>query len=298
MRSLPEDFEAHIKSGTTTLCNCWKLTRNDGTVKGFTDHDNNIEIEGTLYEASTGFIGTQAISRIGLSVDNMEVHSALTSSSLLETDLANGLYDNAAVELYLVNWQNPEQKVLQRTGNVGEVKRGALTFMAEVRGLAHNLQQPQGRVFQQTCDADIGDGRCKLELNTPIYSATVTVTQLQTTHSFISDALSAYLSGWFNGGKIEWTTGANSGVILEVKSHIKQSETVAIISLWQSLGQGVNIGDQFKITAGCDKIFRTCKNKFSNQENFRGFPHIPGNDFLVKSPNQNDGTQDGSSQNE
>lgn len=298
MRSLPEDFEAHIKSGTTTLCNCWKLTRNDGTVKGFTDHDNNIEIEGTLYEAFTGFIGTQAISRIGLSVDNMEVHSALTSSSLLETDLANGLYDNAAVELYLVNWQNPEQKVLQRTGNVGEVKRGALTFMAEVRGLAHNLQQPQGRVFQQTCDADIGDGRCKLELNTPIYSATVTVTQLQTTHSFISDALSAYSSGWFNGGKIEWMTGANSGVILEVKSHIKQSETVAIISLWQSLGQGVSLGDQFKITAGCVKIFGTCKNKFSNQENFRGFPHIPGNDFLVKSPNQNDGTQDGSSQNE
>lgn len=32
------------------------------------------------------------------------------------------------------------------------------------------------------------------------------------------------------------------------------------------------------MVVGCDKRFETCKAKFSNTVNFRGFPHLPGND--------------------
>ena len=298
MRTLPADLEAHLQSGTTTLCNCWKLTRNDGVIKGFTDHDVNLEFEGVTYEAATGFIGTEAVSRVGLSVDNMEVHSALSSVSLNEGDLANGLYDNAKIELYLVNWSDPTQRVLNRAGNVGEVKRGSLTFMAEMRGLAHYLQQPQGRIFQQTCDAELGDSRCQVELDTPIFSATTTVATVEAEQSFTSSELSNFSSAWFSGGRVDWLTGNNAGAVVEVKSHIKRSETETQISLWHKLGHTIQVGDQFKITAGCDKVFGTCQNKFTNQINFRGFPHIPGNDFIVKSPNQDDSTQDGSSQNQ
>lgn len=297
MRSLSTDLETHLKSGTTTLCNCWKLSRNDGTVKGFTDHDNNLEFDGVLYEAASGFVGSEAVSRVGLSVDNMEIHSALSSAALKETDLSNGLYDNAEIEVYLVNWDNPSQRVLQRVGNVGEVKRGSLSFMAEVRGLAHNLQQPQGRIFQQTCDAEIGDDRCTVNLDTTAFSITSSVANIQTDQSFTSIDLASYSSNWFNGGKVEWLTGDNTGTKSEVKGHVRQSEDLSVISLWQLLGSPMQVGDQFKITAGCDKTFGTCKSKFGNQTNFRGFPHIPGNDFIIKSPNQDDSSQDGSSQN-
>ncbi|GAA6213039.1 DUF2163 domain-containing protein [Hyphomicrobiales bacterium 4NK60-0047b] len=297
MRSLPTDLETHLISGTTTLCNCWKLRRNDGTIKGFTDHDNNLEFDGVLYEAASGFVGSEAVSRVGLSVDNMEIHSALSSSALKETDLANGLYDNAEIEVYLVNWANPVQRVLQRVGNVGEVKRGSLSFMAEVRGLAHNLQQPQGRIFQQTCDAEIGDNRCTVDLDASAFSMTSVVADIQTPQTFTSSDLASYSTNWFNGGKVEWITGDNIGTKSEVKGHIRQSENLSIVSLWQKLGSPIQAGDQFKITAGCDKTFATCKSKFSNQNNFRGFPHIPGNDFIIKSPNQDDSSQDGSSQN-
>jgi len=297
MRSLPTDLEAHLKSGATTLCNCWKLSRNDGAVKGFTDHDNNLEFDGVLYEAASGFIGSEAVSRVGLSVDNMEIHSALSSSALKETDLANGLYDNAEIEVFLVNWSSPSQRVLLRVGNVGEVKRGSLAFMAEVRGLAHHLQQPQGRIFQQTCDAEIGDGRCAVDLDIPTFSIVSSVADVQTPQSFTSIDLASYSSNWFNGGKIEWVTGENAGTKSEVKGHVKQSEVLSIVSIWQQLGSSIQTGDQFKITAGCDKTFGTCKLKFNNQQNFRGFPHIPGNDFIIKSPTQDDSSQDGSSQN-
>ena len=38
-------------------------------------------------------------------------------------------------------------------------------------------------------------------------------------------------------------------------------------------------GDAFSVTAGCDKSFSTCRTKFANHLNFRGFPHLPGADF-------------------
>lgn len=41
----------------------------------------------------------------------------------------------------------------------------------------------------------------------------------------------------------------------------------------------------------CDQRFETCRDVFSNTENFRGFPHMPGNDFVLAGPaaSQNDG---------
>ena len=298
MRSLPQDFEAHLKSGTTTLCNCWKLKRNDNTIKGFTDHDENIEFDGVVYEASSGFIGSEAVSRIGLSVDNTEIHSALSSSNLNEADLTNGLYDNAEIELYLVNWANPSERILQRVGNAGEVKRGDLTFMAEMRGLAHHLQQHQGRIYQQSCDAELGDTRCSVNLEAENYSAMATVSSSQTSQSFLTTELGSYSTAWFSGGIVEWLTGGNVGARAEIKSHSEYSENESLITLWQKLGAPIQSGDQFQITAGCDKLFGTCKLKFNNQINFRGFPHIPGNDFIIKTPNQDDSSQYGSSQNQ
>ena len=39
-------------------------------------------------------------------------------------------------------------------------------------------------------------------------------------------------------------------------------------------------------TAGktCDQRFATCRDVFSNTANFRGFPHIPGTDFVLSGP--------------
>lgn len=297
MRLIPPDLETHLLTGTTTLCNCWKVTRRDGVISGFTDHDDDLEFDGVTYLAATGFIGSENISRVGLSVDNMEVHAALADASLTEADLANGLYDNADVEIFLVNWASPDQRLLLRRGNIGEVRRGELAFMAEIRGLAHNLQQPQGRLFQSTCDAELGDARCAVDLDHPAYTATAAVTSGAGRDDFESAALSPYASGWFQGGRVEWLTGANAGAIAEVKSHQSIGETSARIITWRPFSALPVAGDQFKITAGCDKRFETCRSKFANQVNFRGFPHIPGNDFLIAAPQRNDGKQDGSSQN-
>jgi uncharacterized phage protein (TIGR02218 family) len=57
-----------------------------------------------------------------------------------------------------------------------------------------------------------------------------------------------------------------------------------VIDLWQQMPQPIAAGDTFVVTAGCDKRFATCRDRFANGVNFRGFPHIPGNDFVVRYP--------------
>ncbi|MFT3731015.1 MAG: DUF2163 domain-containing protein [Hyphomicrobium sp.] len=146
MKSLSPEFAAHLASGATTLCWCWRIARRDGTVLGFTDHDNALTFDSTTYEAASGFTASDISDGLGLSVDNLEVTGALSSATLTDDDLAAGRYDDARIEIYRVNWADPSQRVLMRAGSIGEVRRTGSSFTAELRGLAHYLQQPTGRL--------------------------------------------------------------------------------------------------------------------------------------------------------
>lgn len=280
MKTLPAGLAAHLESGATTLCWCWRLARRDGSRLGFTDHDRDLVFDGTTFEAAAGFTTSEIKDSVGLAVDNLEVESALSSDRLSETDLAAGIYDDARVEIFRVNWQAPDERVLMRTGSLGEVRRSGLAFAAEVRGLAHYLQQPKGRLFQFTCDADLGDARCRIDLSSEVYRGTGTVLTAPTARQFTVAGLDAFADGWFTRGLFTFTFGANPGVAIEVKRH-ERRDGATTVELWRDPAQAPAAGDTFAVTAGCDKQLATCRAKFANVENFRGFPHMPGNDFVA-----------------
>jgi uncharacterized phage protein (TIGR02218 family) len=281
MKILPTGLAAHLASGATTLCWCWRLTRKDGVKLGFTDHDLNLAFDGTTFEAAAGFTASEIRDSLGLSIDNLEVSSALSSQYLSEADLAAGIYDDAKVEIWRVNWQSPEQRVLMRSGSIGEVKRSGLHFSAEVRGLAHYLQQPKGRLFQYTCDADLGDGRCGFDQNLPAYKGSGSVAAALSARKFTATGLSLFATGWFTRGLVTFTSGAALGQKIEVKAHTREG-ALDVIELWQPARMPLTAGQTFTVTAGCDKHITTCAAKFSNADNFRGFPHMPGNDFVTR----------------
>lgn len=280
MKTLPAGLAAHLASGATTLCWCWRLTRRDGVVLGFTDHDRDLAFDGTTFEAAAGFTASEIKDEVGLAVDNLEVESALSSGRLEETDLGAGLYDGAQVEIFRVNWQDTDQRLLMRTGSLGEVRRSGISFAAEIRGLAHHLQQPGGRLYQYACDADVGDQRCGVDLSSPAFRGTGTIAHVVSERGFRADNLSAFASGWFTRGLLTFTTGDNSGRSIEVKHHAESSGIVTI-ELWQAPANDLVPGHEFQVTAGCDKQLATCAEKFSNSASFRGFPHMPGNDFVT-----------------
>jgi uncharacterized phage protein (TIGR02218 family) len=166
-----------------------------------------------------------------------------------------------------------------RAGSIGEVRRSGRAFAAEVRGLAHYLQQPRGRLFQYGCDADLGDARCKVNLADPAFHAAGTIADAASLRRFTAAGLDGFATGWFDRGLLTFTSGPNAGRAQEVRRHV--SGTPAQIELWQPFAHAIEAGDAFTVTAGCDKQFATCRAKFANPVNFRGFPHMPGNDFIT-----------------
>ncbi len=295
MKDLPAGLQAHLDTGATTLAWCWRLTRADGAVYGFTDHDEDLTFDATVFEAATGFTGTDFQSSIGLSVDNLDVSGALKSGCLAETDLAAGLFDGAKVEIWRANWAAADQRVLIMSGSIGEVKRGQTAFSAELRSLAHSLDQDKGRIYQYACDACLGDGRCTVNASASAYRADGTVAAVQTPYMFTASGLGSFGEGWFSGGEVVWTSGNNSSHRMEVRRHSLTTDGSVEIELWRSMTALIAAGDAFAITAGCDKTFATCRTKFANGVNFRGFPHIPGNSYVLATPSPGDPANDGGS---
>lgn len=280
MRTLPAGLADHLASGATTLCWCWRLTRRDGATIGFTDHDRTLLFDGTTFEAEAGFEAGEIAESIGLSVDNLEVSGGVTSERLADADLAGGLYDDAKVEIFRVNWQATEQRILMRAGSLGEVKRAGKAFTAEIRGISHYLQQPKGRLYQFTCDTDLGSTKCGVDLTAETYRAACMIDEIVSERTFRIALAGTFAQGWFTRGLATVTDGAAAGFQSEVRAHFENAAGIWV-TLWQAPVANMTVGDTLALTAGCDKHFATCRDRFQNAANFRGFPDMPGNDFVT-----------------
>ena len=219
MKNLSPALQAHLDDGTTTLSWCWRISRADGVALGFTDHDRALAFDGTDFEPESGFAASEIRAGSDLAVDAQDATGVLTSDRITETDILDGRWDNAAVELWRVNWADTSQRVLLRRGAVGQIRRGRMAFVAEVRSLAHVLGQTVGRTFQAGCDAALGDTRCGIDLENAIYKGTGVVTDLLRDRAFMASGLSGFDAGWFTSGTLTWTDGANAGRITEVLAH-------------------------------------------------------------------------------
>lgn len=292
MLDITPSMQAKLDQRATTFCHCWRIARHDGIVLGFTDHDRDLAFNGVVFRANTGLSASEAESTLGFAVTTTETAGALSDESLAEKDLINGLFDGASVEVWLVDWSNVEDRTLLDVASIGEVRRGEHAFSAELRSSAHVFDQPQGRTFQRGCDADLGDARCKVAIAG--YSITGVIVAAAGGVLRLNLA-SAASTGYFNGGALRFLQGDNAGATFVIKSHRQETGAQAAIELWSHPGSAVGPGDSVALTAGCDKTSTTCTAKFGNIVNFRGFPHMPGNDQIIAYPGVQPPTMDGGS---
>lgn len=271
----------HYAQGTTTLATCWKITRQDSQVFGFTSTDKNLSIDGITYEAATGFTPSAIVGNDNLAVDNMEVSGIIDSLTITEVDLFAGLWDFAEIEIFEVNYADLSQGVRKLTkGTLGEVSIGRNQFVAELRGMAQQLQQTVGSLYSPTCRAELfsttGQWRCGLvEADLTETGAITAVTDRQN----FTDSSRSEAADYFNHGKITWTSGDNAGLSMEIKDFGSGA-----FQLYLPMPYDIQVADTYSVTPGCNKIGREgdCKNKFNNYLNFRGEEDVPGNDQLMK----------------
>lgn len=274
MKTISAPLKQGILDGT--VCTCVKVTRKDTQVKGFTNHDVTLQIGGVDY------LPTPALERIVMNLrSNAEVSNqefaAAFALDLNEDDLANGIYDEAQIEVFKVDWSNPSNGTVDVfNGQLGLVQWSEDGFRADIFNDMVKLERQIGVTVTPKCRhnlfgqiSDTSVGACGL--NAATFTSTGSISSVTTNQiAFVSSALSpTRADGYIENGLLTWTSGNNSGAVSHVKSY--QSNT---ISLFLPTTFAMQVGDTFSVVAGCDKNFDTCKNKFSNAVNFGGFNTI------------------------
>ena len=278
MKAFPEALKAALAGDATTLCHAWRVRRRDGVVLGFSSHDRDLTFGGTVFAAASGLVPGATEWPEGLAADAADVAGAFSSDAIREDDLLAGRYDGALVETYLLDWTNPDAAhALLSTRELGEVRAGGGAFRAELRSLAARLDRPQGRVYARRCDAVLGDQRCRFALDAAPFVETGVIESVLPDRLVVTGAGTA-ASGWFREGRVAFQTGPLAGLEADIAEDEMRNGSRTII-LWIPLSQLPEAGDQVQLTAGCDKQFATCQEKFANAVNFQGFPHMPGSDF-------------------
>lgn len=294
MRHLSAEFAAALEAEATTFCHCWRLVRRDGAAMGFTDHDRDISFGGVIYKAASGLDAAQAEYSLGFSIGGGDVQGALIDSGLNDRDLDAGLYDDANVEIWLVDWTDAARRVLLDVATIGEVRRSEHAFSAELRSVAHRFDQERGRQFQRGCSADLGDARCGVLLEGPQHSTPCTILAVEGAGALRVQLAKAFEPGYFARGALALLDGAEPGPRFAIQSHDRVGADERIV-LWSSPVAPIEAGAQARIYAGCDKSPEACAWKFGNIVNFRGFPHMPGNDVVVAYPKAGGVAMDGGS---
>jgi len=279
-----ETLHDHLQSGVTSLCHLWVLSRRDGQIMGFTDHDCDLVVACITHRAGTGLTASALQQATGLSVDNSEAMGALSDLAITGDDLDAGRYDGAEVRIWLATWQAPEMRREIFRGTLGEISRRGAAFRAELRGLSEPLGQPSGFAYTRGCSAVLGDRRCKVDLLQPGFFCDITAEEVTTDRTgFTFAALPGFEARWFEHGRLEVVTGAASGLSAMIRSDEVRGTGRRIV-LWEGIRAPLQSGDALRLYAGCDKQAGSCRLKFANFNNFRGLPHLPEEDWLTSYP--------------
>ena len=271
-------------TGDANVCvaDLFTITLATGTVLTYTNGDlpvawnsltflaNSLMVAGLTYKASTGVnVDKQQVTIIARSTDT------LNGTPFLQT-FVQGSLDGAIIQrerAFFTNWTTnaagnlvPIGTVVMFKGRVATVDQIGRT-MAKVSVASDavflDINMPR-RLWSPQCTHVLYDSGCTLAKGT--YSA-VGAAAAGSTASVIqwASATSAYQQG-----TIVWTSGANNGARRTIKS-----ATTGSFALAYPLTSAPATGDTFTVSQGCDHSMSTCKNKFNNLANFRGYPYVP-----------------------
>lgn len=258
----------------TSMAMCWRLERKDGAGLALTSHDKRLNSEAIDYEPAPGMMPAAVSRSLGLEPHSGEVAGALSSDALEANDLALGRWDGASARLTAVDWQVPEAAPIQLiAGEFGSVAIDGDSFAVDLVGAAAKLEEPVCPATSAECRAQFGDKKCRVDL------AGRTLMAIVLSSSDGELTLDRTFDDRFVLGRLRYMSGANCGLsttILTVDG--------AVIQVRDLPRAPIEIGCRVELREGCDKRFQTCSERFANAVNFRGEPHLPGNDLLTRYP--------------
>ncbi len=255
-----------------TVATFWRIYRRDGVLLGFTSHDRDLPFAGIVHRAAPGMVPTAIRLTADLSDDSAEVSGALSHTTIREQDLAAGLFDGAAIEIGVVDWETSEHRILY-TGELGTIEDDTRSFSAELRSAKKLLDQDIVPRTSPTCRALFCGPGCGVRASAftsilPLADMDLDFNRVQ----FSSINPDNYLDG-----QLRFLDGPQTGVTFGIVGADSEG-----LTLDRQLVEGTPIGTRTELREGCDHTLSTCATRFDNAVNFRGEPFLPGNDLLTR----------------
>lgn len=264
---------AWYQQDLTNLAFFWRLTRRDGVRLAFTSHDRDLWVEGQLYRTAPGMVPSAVETSDGLENTGVEIAGAITDRLMTEADLRSGRWDGADLLLVARDWTDlAAAPVFLARGILGAVRIEDGRFGVDLVGPEVFLDQAAGIETSPMCRAELGDCDCRVPMAGRRHLARV-----QTAAGATVMVTGSFDDGQFAQGRARWLTGGNAGTDSWIEGSIGGT-----LTLRSAPAFAVQTADLVDVIEGCDLRFETCVSRFDNGANFRGEPHLPGNDLLTR----------------
>ncbi len=265
---------AYFAAELDTVATWWRVYRRDGVTLGFTTHDRDLRFGGVLHRASPGIVPSAIRRTIGFEDDDSEVEGGLTHEDIGEDDLLAGRFDGACVETGVVNWETGKHTALH-SGMIASISQEGGSFSAQIHSAKALLGTDPVPLTGPTCRARFCGPGCGLNAAGHETLAKISAVDPETGRVQVDAAEPAL----FAHGTLRFLDGSQTGLVMQILGLEGQD-----LLLDSGLHEGVEPGLRVRLRQGCDRTIATCAARFANAINFRGEPHLPGNDMLAQYP--------------
>lgn len=262
-----------LSSIATSLAYHWQLQRSDGIGFAAIGHDRSVIIEGLEFRSDPALQPTEMTLANDLLGSGMSFRGAFSPDAISLEDLRQGRWAGASVTFAMSDWQAGDAGQVLCRGRLGKVVAAGPEFEGEIDLLPRRLGESPCPQTSPECRAQLGDDRCQVAMRTRTKRMSVLAA------NDLRIICESEVSDDYAFGRLRWLTGANCGFD-QVIMAIQDGEIV----LLDRPPSKVVTGDQALISQGCDGRLATCAGRFDNVANFRGEPHLPGTDSLLRYP--------------
>ena len=263
-----------------TLCYCVRIQLLNGNTIGFTDLDDDLEINGVRYLAGASIEPTATAQNRGFEIDNARIQLLRDNPLLTPEMIVSGVANESRISLLLANYVNQSQAYTLLNGFIGEVDMTEGMIDIEINSVTQRLNKPVTRLTSPICPFEFGGARCGLDLDALGYRASsVPIAGFRNVNSSGSRdelfftlnmaGITFNISDELRRGFIEVETGANRGLRFDIEDYTVDGDEL-VITAFGHVSEAITQSDTVTITRGCSKTREACES-YSNIPRFGGF---------------------------
>lgn len=267
----------HLAGNVTFLCELVRMTAEDGEVWAAASHshEQGVTFGGVVYEPLPVTV-TRSLRRMGLDPDSAEF-TAPYDDIVTEEDVRGGRWEDAEIYLATVNYMDLTMgAAVEQRGFVGKIHPRNGRFTVEFRSLSSKLAQTLGDLTSAT-DRNVTIAETGVSEAAFTHAAEVTVAPDRRTFTVgIGPA-----DNLFKYGRAEWVTGANAGLVMEVKGN-----TAGEIELQLPMRSTIAVGDTLNLIEGYPGTREAGRDQVGGDAVLNGQyePDMPGLGPLMRFP--------------